>query len=97
AVYPTALYESVVCGLLFFLLWGLRRRLSAPGLLFSIYALLIGLERFLIEYIRITPRHSFLGWTLSQAQLISLGFMVTGIAGISYILTTSAKKAYFYI
>ena len=97
AVFPTALYESVVCGLLFFLLWGLRRRLTAPGLLFSIYALLIGLERFLIEYIRITPRHRFWGWTLSQAQLISLGFMAIGVVGISYILTTSAKKAYFYI
>jgi phosphatidylglycerol---prolipoprotein diacylglyceryl transferase len=96
SVFPTALYESVVGGLLFFLLWGLRRRLNAPGLLFSIYALLIGLERFLIEYIRITPRHLFLGWTLSQAQLISLGFIALGVAGISYILTTSAKKAYFY-
>jgi phosphatidylglycerol:prolipoprotein diacylglycerol transferase len=97
AVFPTSLYESLVCLLLFFLLWGLRRRLTAPGLLFSIYAVMIGLERFLVEYIRITPRHVYLGWMLTQAQLISLGFMVIGITGIGYILTLSAKKAYFYL
>jgi phosphatidylglycerol:prolipoprotein diacylglycerol transferase len=96
AVFPTSLYESVVCTLLFFLLWGLRRRLTTPGLLFYIYALFIGLERFLVEFIRITPRYSFWTWTLSQAQLISLGCMAIGVTGIGYILTTSAKKAYFY-
>ena len=96
AVFPTSLYESLVCGLLFFLLWTLRRRLTTPGLLFFIYALLIGLERFLIEYIRVTPRHILLGWSLTQAQLISLGFIFIGLAGIGHILAVSAKKAYFY-
>jgi prolipoprotein diacylglyceryltransferase len=96
AVFPTSLYESLVCGLLFFLLWMLRRRLTTPGLLFFIYAILIGLERFGMEYIRVTPRHIFLGWTLTQAQLISLGFIFIGMVGIGHILTVSAKKAYFY-
>jgi len=96
AVFPTSLYESVGCLILFFLLWWLRRRLTAPGLLFSIYSVMIGLERFLVEYIRVTPRHVYFGWRLTQAQLISLGFILIGVAGISYILTSSAKKAYFY-
>lgn len=95
AVFPTSLWEFAVCFALFFVLWGLRRRLTIPGLLFYIYALMIGAERFFIEYIRITPRHMFLGWALTQAQLISLGCMAIGLAGIGYILTTSAKKAYF--
>jgi prolipoprotein diacylglyceryltransferase len=86
----------MACLLLFFLLWGLRRKLSTPGLLFSIYAGMIGLERFLVEYIRVTPRHVFFGWTLTQAQLISLVIIAIGVAGTSYILTSSAKKAYFY-
>jgi phosphatidylglycerol---prolipoprotein diacylglyceryl transferase len=95
AVFPTSLYESLVCLLLFFLLWMLRRRLTTPGLLFFIYAILIGLERFLIEYIRVTPKHAFWGWSLTQAQLISLGFILIGMAGIGHILAISAKKAYF--
>jgi phosphatidylglycerol---prolipoprotein diacylglyceryl transferase len=95
-VFPTALYESMVCLVLFLLLWGLSRKLTAPGLLFSLYAVMIGLERFFVEYIRVTPRHVFLGWTLTQAQLISIGFIAIGITGTSYILTSSAKKAYFY-
>jgi len=94
-VFPTSLYEAIVCFALFFVLWGLRRRLSRPGLLFCIYALFIGVERFLVEYIRITPRHVLLGLTLTQAQLISLGCIAIGLGGIGYILTTSAKKAYF--
>ena len=57
---------------------------------------MIGLERVFVEYIRVTPRHVFLGWTLTQAQLISIGFIAIGVAGTSYILTSSAKKAYFY-
>jgi phosphatidylglycerol:prolipoprotein diacylglycerol transferase len=96
AVFPTSLYEFLVCGLLFFLLWMLRRRLTTPGLLFFIYAMLIGLERFGIEYIRVTPRHIFLGRLFTQAQLISLGFIFIGMVGIGHILTVSAKKAYFY-
>jgi phosphatidylglycerol:prolipoprotein diacylglycerol transferase len=96
AVFPTSLYECIVCLLLFGVLWGLRRALTTPGALFAIYALLIGAERFLIEFIRVTPRHSILGCTLTQAQLISLGWMGIGLAVTGYILTSSAKKAYFY-
>lgn len=95
AVFPTPLYESLAGFLLFFLLWALRRRVTIPGLLFYMYAVMIGLERFLVEYIRITPRHIYFGWRLTQAQLISIGFIAIGLTGISYILTSSAKKAYF--
>lgn len=94
-VFPTSLYESLVCGILFFALWALRRRLTVPGSLFFIYALFTGLERFLVEFIRITPKHVFLGLSLSQAQWISLGFLFIGLAGIGYILTTAAKKPTF--
>ena len=94
-VFPTSLYESAICGLMFLLLWALRRRLTTPGLIFSCYALLTGVERFLVEYVRITPKHVFFGWALTQAQLISLCCIAIGLAGIGYILTISAKKAYF--
>jgi phosphatidylglycerol:prolipoprotein diacylglycerol transferase len=95
AVYPTSLYEAVVCFALFVVLWGLRRRLLTPGLLFYIYTLMIGVERFFVEYIRITPRHALWGLALTQAQGISLACIAIGVTGIGYILTRSAKKAYF--
>jgi len=95
-VFPTSLYEGIACLILFLLLWSLRRRLHTAGLLFFIYALLTGVERFLIEFIRVTPKHEFLGLALSQAQIISLMLIAIGTIGIGYILTTKAKKAYFY-
>jgi len=96
-VFPTSFYESVVCGVFFFALWTLRRRrLTVPGSLFFVYALFTGLERFLVEFIRLTHKHAFLGFSLSQAQWIALGFLLIGLTGTGYILTLSAKKAYFY-
>ena len=95
-VFPTSFYEAVACLLFFLLLWSLRRRLLTPGSMFCLYALLTGFERFFIEFIRITPKHAFLGFALSQAQVISLFLMAIGTAGVGYILTTKAKKAYFY-
>jgi phosphatidylglycerol:prolipoprotein diacylglycerol transferase len=81
-VFPTSLYEALVCTLLFGILWSLRRRIQAPGLLFGIFALLNGIERFTIECIRINPRYLFLGVTLTQAQIIALGCILTGIVSI---------------
>jgi len=78
-VYPTPLYESVICLILFGVLWALRRHISRPGLLFALYAVLNGCERFLIEFIRVTPRYDPGGLSLSQAQLIALGWMATGL------------------
>ena len=46
----------------------------AAGALFSIYLFLAGLERFLVEFIRINPEYG----SLSQAQWISIGMMVLG-------------------
>ncbi len=81
-VYPTSLYESLICFLLFGILWAIRRRLLTPGLLFCIYALLNGSERFLMEFIKINPRYTFLGLSLSQAQWIALGWILAGFVGL---------------
>ena len=78
-VYPTPLYESIGCLLLFFLLWKLRRKIKKPGLLFAIFALLNGTERLLIEFIRITPRYAIGHWKISQAQLLAIGWIVAGL------------------
>lgn len=83
-VYPTPLYESIACILLFFLLWSMRKKITIPGVLFSWFLLFNGIERFLVESIRINSKYHLGGLAFSQAQLISLLLIITGIAGILY-------------
>ncbi len=92
AAFPTPLYESVACILLFFLLWSMRKKISVPGVLFSWYLIFNGIERFLIESIRVNSKYHLAGIEFSQAQLISLLLIITGSAGIFY-LTRKKKMA----
>jgi len=94
-VFPTPLYEVITCTLLFFLLWGVRRRIGTPGALFCLYLLLNGLERFLVEKIRVNNRLNLLGFEPTQAEVISVGLMLAGIIGWIYLSKkyhTTAKK-----
>ena len=90
-VFPTPLYESVICLLLFALLWALRTRIQIPGLLFSIYLIVNGLERFTIELIRVNTKYHIFGLNPTQAELISFTFILSGIAGVFY-FTNRARK-----
>lgn len=55
-VYPTPIYESLMAIACFGVLWVLRKRSYRPGWLFSIYLILAGIERLLIEQIRVNNR-----------------------------------------
>ncbi|MDP2885422.1 MAG: prolipoprotein diacylglyceryl transferase [Ignavibacteria bacterium] len=76
--HPTPMYEFLICGILFWVLWRLRTKLQPEGKLFMLYLIVAGLERFLIEFVRINPR-SALG--LSEAQLIALALVLVGLLG----------------
>jgi len=89
-VYPTSFYEAVICLLLFTALWTLRTRIRRTGLLFAIFALLNGVERFTIEYIRITPRYPIGSWNLSQAQIIAAGWIIAGLLALTFSLKKRA-------
>ena len=81
-VYPTPLYEVMMCLLLFAVLWWLRKRITLPGILFCVYLIFNGVERFLIEQIRVN--NLFLGnWT--QAELIALGLILLGVGGMLWL------------
>ncbi|MEC3878954.1 prolipoprotein diacylglyceryl transferase [Parapedobacter sp. 10938] len=71
-VFPTSLYESVAILLAFCLLWAVRKRIKTPGMMFAIYLVVVGTERFLIEFIRVNYKFNVWGLALSEAQLISL-------------------------
>ena len=84
-VFPTPLYESIVCIAFFFVLWGLRKRFTVAGRFFSVYLILNGVERFAIESIRVNSKYHLAGISFTQAQLISLLLVVTGIACYIYL------------
>lgn len=81
-VFPTSFYEIIACLTLFFILWSLRKRLKRPGLLFSVYLIFAGIERFFIELIRVNSHYHLAGLSFSQAEMISVFLIVLGGAGI---------------
>lgn len=83
-VFPTALYEAITCIGLFFVLWGVRKKITSPGVLFSLYLLLNGLERFFIEKIRVNTLYHIFGYGITQAEIISFCLIILGIIGIFY-------------
>lgn len=83
-VFPTPFYEIVACTLLFFILWFSRKKIKAPGVMFSFYLILNGVERFLVETIRVNTTYSIFGFHPTQAELISSILVLTGIIGIIY-------------
>lgn len=83
-VFPTPLYETILCTLLFLLLWAIRRKIKAPFLMFGIYLVLNGIERFVVELVRVNKAYNVSGITLSQAQEIALMLIVAGLGTIVY-------------
>jgi phosphatidylglycerol:prolipoprotein diacylglycerol transferase len=77
AVHPTQLYEVGALLAAFWLLWRLRRHGHAVGWLFGVYLVLVGIERFLVEFVR-AKDDRFLG-VLTLAQLTSIILFLIGI------------------
>jgi prolipoprotein diacylglyceryltransferase len=83
-VFPTPFYEIVTCLLLFLFLWLIRRKIKIPGMMFCIYLIVNGVERFLVETIRVNTTYSIFGFHPTQAELISSALVITGVIGIAY-------------
>ncbi|MCB0598806.1 MAG: prolipoprotein diacylglyceryl transferase [Lewinellaceae bacterium] len=82
-VFPTPVYETIAALLIGGILLGLRNKVSAyPGMLFFIYLIFNGIERFWIEKIRVNPEYTNLGITYTQAEFISVVLFLIGVAGV---------------
>jgi phosphatidylglycerol:prolipoprotein diacylglycerol transferase len=77
-VYPTALYEIIICMGLFLVLWFMRKRMKVAGQLFGFYLLFNGIERFFIEKIRVNTKYNFLPFHPTQAEVISFLLVIAG-------------------
>jgi phosphatidylglycerol---prolipoprotein diacylglyceryl transferase len=81
-VFPTPLYETIICTLLFLFLWAIRKKVTTPLVIFGIYLILNGIERFLIELVRVNKIYEVGAAQLSQAQQIAAMLIVAGFACI---------------
>ena len=82
-VHPTPIYETSISVIFFGVLWSQRKRFaSIPGLLFGASLVMIGVERFIAEFWRLTPRvfptTSSFSW-LTSPQLVSIILFCFGI------------------
>lgn len=82
-VHPTPIYETLMACTIFGILWSQRRKFeSAPGILFGVSLVMIGVERFIAEFWRLTPRvfseTSSLSW-VTMPQVVSLLLFIFGI------------------
>jgi phosphatidylglycerol---prolipoprotein diacylglyceryl transferase len=78
-VQPTPIYETVTMCLLAYLLWQLRDRVR-PGVVFALYLVGSGLERFLVEFIR---RNKEVLVGLTAPQLESVALFAIGLAWLA--------------
>ena len=85
-VFPTPFYETIMCSVLFFFLWAIRKKIHTAGLLFSIYLMLNGVERFLIEKIRVDVEYHIFNIHFKQATLIAIILFICGLLFAGYSL-----------
>jgi phosphatidylglycerol:prolipoprotein diacylglycerol transferase len=87
-IYPTPIYEMWMALMIAWALWTLRFHRHRPGYLFSLFLVLAGFERILIEKIRVNVRYDVLGVHVTQAEAISFLLIIAGLAGTLATLRT---------
>lgn len=86
-VYPTPMYEAIIAFILFLILWKIRHIIKAPGMMFGIYLIMNGVERFCIELIRVNTKYHIGSLAFTQAELIACILVLGGIG-----LIVNAKR-----
>jgi phosphatidylglycerol:prolipoprotein diacylglycerol transferase len=77
-LHPTQLYESAAEFLIFGILYWRIRRPHTPGAIISLYLILYGTVRFLVEFVRYHEQANPLGGPLDTSQWISLALAALG-------------------
>ena len=88
-VHPTPLYEALAAFATAWLLWRIRLRVS-PAMLFGLFAVLQGVTRFLVEFVRLND-HVVAG--LTGAQLWSLALVALGLVVVAREARTARRGA----
>ena len=75
---------------IFGFLWKIRKKIKIAGMLFCIYLIFNGIERFFIEKIRINTEYDIFGG-ITQAEIISFCLVILGLIGC-FLLFRNNKK-----
>src|SRR5262249_28260316 len=90
-IHPTQLYEALAEAAIFAILyWRIRKR-HAPGAIISVYLILYGTVRFLVEFVRFHEQGNLLGGPFDTSQWIALGLIALGSAWLMKSRKTSAE------
>ena len=89
-VHPTQLYEAFLNFAFYFILVKvIRPKTTKVGQTMAIYLMFAGLERFLIEFVRVNPRV----WrNLTSAQFTSIGLFCAGLIILLFFTKTPKKS-----
>ncbi len=90
-VHPTQLYETGAALIMFGILMALNRQPHRRGLSWSLFLILLGLERFLVEFVRAKDDRFFGGITV--AQVISAVLIVAGLTWLAVVSLNSLSRA----
>ena len=77
-VHPTQLYETAAALVMFFILLRMNHRSHNKGRVWALFLILLGIERFLVEFLRAKDDRFFGPFTV--AQLISVILVAAGMA-----------------
>ncbi len=78
SVFPTPIYEAITCIILFFVLWSLRKRFTRTLQMFGTYLIFVGIERFLVELIRVNYKYDWGFIHPTQAEILSVVLVLVG-------------------
>ena len=87
-VHPTQLYELVQSLIVFAILWSLGRK-SPCGDAISLYLILAGSMRFIVEFWRVNP---IVGAGLTEYQWMSLALIIVGTGLLYYQIKVRSKQ-----
>jgi phosphatidylglycerol:prolipoprotein diacylglycerol transferase len=78
-VFPTSLYEAVICMFLFVIIWLVRKKTKYALHLFGFYLILNGIERFLIEQIKVNYKYNWGFVHPAQSEIIAVLLVLCGL------------------
>jgi prolipoprotein diacylglyceryl transferase len=92
SVWPTPFYETIMATIIFLILWSLRKRIKVAGVITGLYLIFNGIERFLIESIRVNNKFDLMGIQATQAQVLAVCFIFAGVIMLFWRYKVSKKQ-----